>query len=981
MLGAYEILSPLGAGGMGEVYRAGDTKLNRDVALKVLPEAFAADPQRMARFEREAQVLASLNHPNIAAIYGLEESGPTRALVMELVEGETLAERIGTIRPLPPGPSPASGQGEKGLGLQPSPLGRGWPRGAGPGEGLRGAALQVDEALQIAKQVADALEYAHERGVVHRDLKPANIKITPEGVVKVLDFGLAKALGPALTSSPSSSGRGWSRDAGPGEEQESPTLSLAMTQAGFILGTAAYMSPEQAKAKPVDRRADIWAFGCVLYEMLSGQKAFDGETVSDVLAAVIMKDPDWSALPETTPPSIERLIRRCLNKDPKQRLQAMGEARITIEEAISGTGPDWIGAGVPPVDAHGQDAQARPSEDHGPEGRATRPLQRALPWAIAALAIPGLLVTLVILWRDLHPTAAKPMELSLAIPPGRELYTADGPAIVVSPDGSRIAYVVGTLPQTQIYIRELDKSDATPLEGAKGASPFFSPDGQWLGFYSDDGKLKIVSVFGGAPFVVAEANSRRGASWGEDGIVFPEDVTAGLSRVSLKGGKPVAVTQLDAARNEITHRWPQILPGGKIVLFTASADNNNFVQATVEASSLATGKVKVLVENAYFGRYLASGYLTYVSGGTLFAAPFDSTDLKLTGPPMPVLQDIESDLTNGSAQLSFAKNGTAVYLTGQALASQVTVALVDRKGNATPLVEQPGDYFAPSFSPDGKQLAMQEGVGNVMVYDLARKTLTPLTFSNPQCIFPIWTPDGKRITCFRPSAAGVGPGMSWLPSDGSGGIQTLTKTSDATRQFPFSWSPDGRTLAFAQYSSAGGCCNIGLLTVSASDEPGEAKTFLEIQREGVSGSYYAPAFSPDGHWLAYVQDVSGLWQVFVSPYPGPGGKWQVSVAGGEFPVWSRTRHDLYFISVGTTLSLNSVPYSIQGNSFQPGTPTLLFHGIYENRNPYPAYDVAPDGKHFAMLQPVGGKSSAAAPPTVVLNWFARVAQLTSSGRK
>jgi eukaryotic-like serine/threonine-protein kinase len=387
------------------------------------------------------------------------------------------------------------------------------------------------------------------------------------------------------------------------------------------------------------------------------------------------------------------------------------------------------------------------------------------------------------------------------------------------------------------------------------------------------------------------------------------------------------------------------------------------------------------VENAYFGRYLPSGYLTYISGGKLFAAPFDANNLKLTGPSLPVLQDLESDLTNGGAQLSFSQTGTAVYLTGQGLSSQVTVALVDRKGNATPLIEQPGGYFAPSFSPDGKQLGLQAGVGNVMVYDLARKILTSLTFSNPQCIFPVWTPDGKRITCQRPSLAGIGQGISWLPSDGTGGMEALTK-GYKERQIPFSWSPDGRTLAFAQYStSPGGCCDILTLPVGPGSRPGNPKILLGGSSERGGGSYYSPVFSPDGLWLAYSQYVSGVPQVFVVPYPGPGGKWRVSVDGGQFPVWSKSGRELYFIGKGTTINLYVVPYHTQGSLFQPGTPRLLFHGDFENCNPFPAYDVAPDGKHFAMLELAREMSSGTAAPTVVLNWFTRVARMVAASQK
>src|SRR5579859_197240 len=929
-LGSYEILSPLGAGGMGEVYRARDSKLNREVALKVLPTAFASDAERMARFQREAQLLASLNHPNIASIYGLEESDSVRALVMELVEGPTLAELLETRN------SKLETRNSASV----------------PAASFDFRSSDFDPLL-IAKQIAEALEYAHERGIIHRDLKPANIKITPDGEVKVLDFGLAKALASEASGT---------------NLANSPTISIAATQAGVILGTAAYMSPEQAKGKAVDRRTDIWAFGCVLYEILTGKPTFEGETVSDVLAAVIMRDPDWSAVPQSTPVAIQRLVRRCLIKDPKQRLRDIGEARIAIEETLNGT--EFVAA-----------VSDRRTDEKIGDHRS--PLRRALPWVVAGLTTVAMLIALYAYWRTARFGWPAPVELSLNLPSTQQLFTTDGPAMVLSPDGSRIAYAVETSPGIgQIYVRELDKAEGAPLQGAEGSAPFFSPDGQWIGYFGSDGKLYKISVFGGAPVALCNADSRRGASWGEDGtIVFTPTFTSPLYRTSPVGGTPVIVTHLDAGKAEVSHRWPQILPGGKTVIFTGSSDNNNFEYAEVEAASLSTGEAKVLVENAYFGRYLPSGYLTYVSEGTLFAVPFDPKEVKLSGTAAPVLPNIQADLNNGSAQFSFSGNGTAAYLKGQGLSAQVTVALVDRKGVATPLIQQPGNYFAARFSPDGKRLALQDA-GNVLVYDLARATLTPLTFSNPECTHPVWTPDNRRITCFRDSALGIGPGISWLPSDGSGSMETLTKGA-TVRQFPFSWSPNGKTLAFAQFSQkTGGCCEIWMLPMGPNGQPGTPIPFLKAETSELGGGG-APAFSPDGRWLAYQGYASGVIQVYVVPYPGPGGRWQVSVSGGLFPTWSKTGHELFFLQGGLRgqLALEEVAYSVEGNSFQPGKPTVLFHGDFEMRQPLPGYDVAPDGKHFAMFEPVGERTAAPAPPTVVLNWFTRVAAMVATSQK
>ena len=904
-MGTYEVLSPLGAGGMGEVYRARDTKLGREVALKVLPEALARDAGRMERFRREAQILASLNHPNIASIYGFEDSHGAHALVMELVEGLTLAERV------------AKGR------------------------------LPLDEALAIARQIGEGLEYAHERGIIHRDLKPANIKLTRNDAVKILDFGLAKA----LEDNPASM-----------DISSSPTLTRVATQAGIILGTAAYMSPEQAKGRAVDRRTDIWAFGCVLYEMLAGKMAFAGETVTDTLAAVIKSEPDWDALPVNTPPRIRELLQRCLKKEPKQRLQSIGDARIAIEEAVEGP---TQGSTASSVGLRAPEASAR--------GWA-----RFLPWTTAALMAVAFLVVLGILWFTPRATPPAPMELSLEIPPGQQLFKLDGPGVVLSPDGSRIAYVAETASHDQqIYVRSLDSSESIPLQGAVGSAPFFSPDGQWVGYFGTDGNLDKVSVFGGVPVAICVANSHRGAYWADDGtIVFTPLVTAPVYRVSDNGGTPVAITHLNSDRKEITQRWPQVLPDGKSVIFTASADNNNFEHANIEAASLITGKATVLVENAYFGRYLPSGYLSYVSGGTLFAAPFDAANMRLTGPSRPVLTSIQADVTNGGAQLSFSNSGTAVYSLGGPTGAQVTVNLVDMTGKAAPLVQQPGNYYSPLFSPDGKRLVLDSG--NVSIYDIARGTLTPLTLSSA-CVTPIWTPDGKRITCFRPGGK-TDPGLSWVQADGSGAAMPLTSNSPV-RQIPFSWSPDGKTLAFAQYSGEGGaCCEIWTLSIKPDGQPDKPKPFLLDDATGSgTGGLYAPAFSPDGHWLAY-QTLGGLRQVYVVPYPKAAGRWQISSVGGAFPVWSKTGHKLFFVegSREEDGAVAEVDYTIEGNSFIASKPTVVFRGGFISRDPYPFYDLAPDGKHFTMLALAGQKTVTPTPPVVVIDWFSRVAKLASS---
>jgi serine/threonine protein kinase/Tol biopolymer transport system component len=932
-VGPYQVVAKLGEGGMGVVYRARDTRLNREVALKVLPPAVAEDPTRMARFEREAQLLASLNHPRIAAIYGVEDSGRTRALVMELVEGPTLAERI----------DPPSKPGSGSSALKPASSAKPGQAGAVPG-GKHRCGLSLDEALPIAQQIAEALEYAHEHGVIHRDLKPANIKLTPEGDVKVLDFGLAKAMAPEEASA---------------DVSNSPTLSMAMTQAGFILGTAAYMAPEQAKQKQVDRRADIWAFGCVLFEMLTGKMAFHGESVSDTLAEVIKGEPDWSALPASTPPALRNLLQRCLRKDPRQRLQSVGDARIAIEDILAGGAQET---------AASRAATALPVSQSA--------WRRVLPWGVAGLAVAAALVVAAAWWHSTHGAEPAPVELSLDLPAGQQLDTGNGPATVLSPDGSRIAYVAGNAGD-QVYLREMDQAEARPLDGARGLTPFFSPDGQWVGFFGNGGKLEKISVYGGAPVVLCDGGAFRGASWGEGGnIVFTPGFTDPLYRVSAGGGTPVPVTHFDQGRREVTHRWPQILPGGKEVLFTASADNNDFSHAFVEVASLATGEAKVLVRNAYFGRYVG-GYLTYVSGGTLFAVRFDADSLELTGMAMPVLQYLQADVTNGSGQVSFSRTGTAAYLAGaSAVSGKVTVGLFDSKGAVTPLISQPGQYSAQVFSPDGKLLALSVG-NDISVYDLARGTMTPLTFAPNSCVGPVWTPDGKRITCTR---TGGGLGISWLPSNGTGNLTPLTP-GVGSFQIPSSWSPDGRTLAYYQFApKVGTCCEIWMLPVSAGGEPGEAKPFFS---EGAHNGDAFPAISPDGHWMAYESAESGTPQIYVAPFPGGGGKWQISAGGGVLPLWSKAAHTLFFLGPGSTgsVALYTVSYSLEEDSFHAGKPEILFQGGFEMGSPDPSYDVAPDGKHFAMLVPAQGKGGGQSPPTVVIHWVTRVQRLVAAGQE
>ncbi len=805
-LGPYEAMSPIGVGGMGEVYRARDTKLNRDVALKVLPSAFANDAERMARFQREAQVLASLNHPNIAAIHGLEESGNVRALVMELVEGPTLAERIAQ------------------------------------------EAIPLKEALTIAGQIAEGLEYAHEKGVMHRDLKPANVKITPEGLVKVLDFGLAKAAESTVAT---------------GSPSDSPTLTAAATQVGVILGTAAYMSPEQAKGKAVDRRGDIWAFGCVLYEMLTRQRAFKGETVSDMLAAVLRAEPEWNELPTSVPAAIRKLLHRCLDKDPKRRLRDIGEARIAIEEISSG-----------PTEAaviHGASLQKN--------------WARVLPWALAAiLAIVVVLLIIGNALRAPRPPTRPIARLLVALPPTDRLALGNTPVSSLSPDGSRLVYVANHAGRAQLYLRSIpDRFEATPIPGTEGAeTPFFSPDGQSVGFFAE-GKLKKVSVSGGAPLTLCTAPLNRGASWGpDDTIIFtPAAAISGLFKVSAAGGMSEPLTAPDRKKGEITHRWPEILPGGKALLFTTSK-GGGYDTAQISLLSLETGQQRVLVEGGTYARYVPSGHLVYARAGGLLAVPFDLKRLEVAGPPVSILEGVSMSPLTGAAEFSFSTDGSLAYIHAGPGAGEGILLWLDRKGESRPLPAPPRAYTSPRLSPDGQRLAVgiQGAKPGVWLYDLARGSLTPLA-SSPLVSFPTWTPDGKHVAFGWGSN---GPfNIFWMPADASGPAEGLT-TSD-NMQFPNSWSPDGHMLAFTEADPTTGW-HIWMLRLEADRKP---QPFEQTpSNEG------GAKFSPDGRWLAYESDESGQREVYVRPFPGPGGKWPVSTEGGTEPVWTRNGRELLY---------------------------------------------------------------------------------------
>jgi serine/threonine-protein kinase len=602
----------------------------------------------------------------------------------------------------------------------------------------------------------------------------------------------------------------------------------------------------------------------------------------------------------------------------------------------------------------------------------------------AALTV-ALLVALFA-WRQASQLPAlKPVELSLWIPPEHPLDTIDGAAVAISPDGSRLAYVTRDQGSNlgKLYVREMDNKDAVLLGGAGAASvPFFSPDSQWIGFFGD-GKLKKVSVRGGAPIALCNVNGYRGGAWSEDGtIAFPLQFTSGLYRIPASGGTPEALTHLDPARGDITHRWPQFVAGGKVLLFTASSDNNFFEHARVEAVSLDkndnTDKAapKVLVENAYYGRYLAGGYLSYVSQGTLFVAPFDAKELRITATAIPVLQGVDADLSNGAVQISVSRTGTAVYLAGGALKQNVTIALLDRKGNSSLLIDDHPDAASPEISPDGKHLAFQSTNG-IWVHDMARGTTSALTPGAPGATYPSWSPDGQWIAYAHPRTTGKGTGQAIYRkrSDGGGEEELLTPDS-VLNAYPSGWSPDGKTLAFYRLSEKdGSCCEIWTLTIGENGKPDEPRRFLADS----SGTARSPRFSPDGRWLAYFSWESGLPQVYVVPSSGSGGKWQVSTGGGVEPQWSNTGHELFYIGAGGG-TMMAVPYTVDKNAFQPGKPEVLFTDKFENRAPFTSYDVTSDAQHFVVFQFAGGRSAPSSAPTVVLNWLDEVRRQVAAGQ-
>jgi eukaryotic-like serine/threonine-protein kinase len=875
-LGVYEITAAIGAGGMGEVYRARDTKLNRDVALKVLPPSVAADPERIARFEREAKTLAALNHPNIAHIHGLEESDAIRAIVMELVDGPTLADRIAQ------GPIP------------------------------------LDEALPIAKQIAEALEAAHEQAIIHRDLKPANVKVRDDGTVKVLDFGLAKVFDTTATPNPSVT--------------QSPTITTPamMTGVGMILGTAAYMSPEQAKGRPADKRSDIWAFGCVLYEMLTGARAFPGDDLSETLAAVIKSEPAWVALPTDTPSSIHKVLRRCLEKDRKRRLDSIADARLEIEDGL----PD-----------------ARSTLE------ATSP-RRVGSTAIAMALIGGSLVTALGMWLVMRPTAAPPRPIRFTIVPPAAQPLALSDNIALSPDGTHLVYAVG--PQRQLMIRALDQLEAVPLRGATGARfPFFSPDGRWVGFHAPN-EIRRTLIAGGAPVTVCRTyGGFRGATWGpDDTIIFAtSDPSTGLLRVPAAGGEPQVLTKPQSGKED--HFYPTVLPDGRAVLFSRVPAGPNEL-AMVAVLDLSTGREKTLIRGGTRPAYVDSGYLIYAFGDALQAVHFDRRRLDVVSNPVPVVEQVAAwDI--GTAAFAVSRAGTLVYVpsTVGVQAASRSLVWVDRKGREEPIPAPPRGYFYPRLSPDGTRIAVdiRDQERDIWIWDFGKQTLQRLTQDPANDWFPVWTPDGTRLVFA--SDRGGAMNLFRQSADGTGNVERLTTSSDI--QWPFSFTPDGnRLLMLDQTPKTGFDLSLLLLNGTPRIEP-----LIRTSANETNGD-----ISPDGKWLAYQSNESGQDRVFVRPFPNiSGGVWQISADAGTRPLWARDGRELFFIDGSgrlTAVSIETTPTFSRGNPAQ-AVERSYFMGATTGRT----YDVSRDGQRFLMVKETGGDGQNSTPASliVVLNWI------------
>jgi serine/threonine-protein kinase len=921
-IGSYEVVSRLGGGGMGEVYRARDTRLKRDVALKLLPPAYTSDPDRLARFQREAEVLASLNHPHIAQLYGLEnvEAGADRAaapaLVMELVEGEDLSERL--------------------------------ERGAVP----------LDEALAIAHQVADALEAAHEQGIVHRDLKPANIKLRPDGTVKVLDFGLAKLAQPPGAAAPS----------GEVLVANSPTITspALMTGVGTILGTAAYMSPEQARGKVADRRSDIWAFGCVLFELVTGRRAFQGDEVTDLIVAVVSREPDWTLLPPNLPEPIARLIKRCLTKDARSRLPHMGAARLEIEEVRHAPRAPVSSTSAPPIPV-----AARPA----------RPAWQR--WAIPLVALAVGAAIGVVATRAPRPAAAaRPPVTRLMLAPSPEhalTVSGNDRDVAISRDGRRVVYVGAN--GTALFVHDLDKREPVRIDvGGLPHHPFFSPDGQWIAYLDGLSALRRVPVSGGRAQSIGRTTLPGVEfTWGDDNtIVFAR--YGSLWRMPAEGGEPQELLSPNKEAGELTLQTPWFTPGARTLLYAigyagaGAPASSPFAgtRAAIAALDLTTTTTRLLLRDGSSPRYLPSGHLMFQEvpaagdiniqqprGQTLRVVAFDRDRLETRGTPAVITEPILVTSFGRIADFDVSDTGTLIYLPATTIGSARRLVWVDRDGREAPIDLPARTYTYPTLSPSGTEVAIdiRDQENDAWVWDMRRNTLRRLTFGPAFDQYAVWSPDGQRIVSI---AAAL---LRWQPADGTGKQEMLAVRAGVLA--PYGFSPDGTRLVFREDRRETGH-DLMMLTLS----PRGVTPLLETQANELNA-----IVSPDGRWLAYQSDESGIPEVYVRPFPDVnGGRWQVSASGGRTPQWRRDGRELFYISHDNALMAAPIE---PGSAFSSGTPVRLFRGPYffgGANSIGRTYDVSPDGRRFLIIKPDPASSNAIA---VVQSWFEELNRLTT----